>query len=240
MVPFLYLLYARLGVPREVATTMAHATSLFVIVPTALRGLRKLRGSGLVQWRAALPLAITGAISAAITARYATGFPADLVRLGFGIFLILVSIDLLLRASHHEDIPDRSAKHMLGAALIGIPVGFLSATLGVGGGVPATMGMHYILEMPFRVIAPTSLAVIAVTGSAGSASYLFQPLDVALPFTGVVGHVDLRHGLALAVGAVLTAPYGVKLSQQLPVLTLRRVFGVLLLAIGLNLIIQNV
>ena len=44
MVPFLYLLYARLGVARDPATTLAHATSLAVIVPTAIRGLIGYRG----------------------------------------------------------------------------------------------------------------------------------------------------------------------------------------------------
>ena len=34
MVPFLYVVYARLGVARADATAMAHATSLAVIVPT--------------------------------------------------------------------------------------------------------------------------------------------------------------------------------------------------------------
>lgn len=236
MVPFLYLLYARFGVARDSATALAHATSLAVIVPTAIRGLIGFRGSGLIQWRAALPLALSGAVAAAVTARFASLLPGDALRIGFGIFLLVISADLLFRTASHDDIPDRSARHVVGAAALGIPVGILSAALGVGGGVPATMGMHYILEMPFRVIAPTSLAVIAFTGAAGSISYLFQP-DIVVPFAGVVGHVDLRHGLALAIGAVIAAPFGVRLNKKMPVLTLRRVFGVLLVLIGANLIV---
>jgi uncharacterized membrane protein YfcA len=239
MVPFLYVLYDRLGVPRNDATPMAHATSLAVIVPTAIRGLIGYRGTGLVQWRAALPLAATGALSAAVTAQFAARLPAQALRVGFGIFLALVSLDLLFRTTSRDDMPDRSAGHLVWSALLGIPVGALSAALGVGGGVPATMGMHYLLEMPFRVIVPTSLAVITVTGTAGSASYLFEPVR-GLPFTGVVGHVDFRHGLPLAIGAVLLSPLGVRINRRMPVLVLRRVFGVLLLAIGANLIVANV
>ena len=239
MVPFLYLLYARLAIPADTATSMAHATSLAVIVPTALRGLMGFRGSGLVQWRAALPLAVSGAVSAAITAQFATRLPAHTLRIGFGVFLVVVSIDLLLRTSSPDTMPDRSARHVAGALLLGIPVGALSATLGVGGGVPATIGMHYLLEMPFRVIAPTSLAIISVTGAAGSLSYLAQAAP-DVPFTGVFGHVDVRHGLPLAIGAVLAAPIGVKLNQRASILTLRRVFGLLLILIGGTLIWQNV
>ncbi len=238
MVPFLYILYARLGVAPGDATSIAHATSLAVIVPTAIRGLIGFRGTGLIQWRAALPLAITGAITAAIVAHYATHLPARSLRIGFGLFLVAVSVDLLLRRAGGEDMPVPRTKHVIGAMVLGVPVGAISATLGVGGGVPATMGMHYLLELPFRVIVPTSLAVIMVTGAAGSISYLFQPVQGA-PFTGLVGHVDFRHGLPLALGAVLLSPLGVRLNQRLPVLTLRRLFGVLLVVIGVTLIAQN-
>ena len=238
MVPFLYLLYEKLGTSHANATAMAHATSLAVIVPTAIRGLYGYRNRGLIQWRAAMPLAFTGMITAAIVAGFASHVPANTLRLGFGIFLVVVSFDLMLRTSSADDMPDQSAKHFIGSLVLGVPVGALSALLGVGGGVPATMGMHYLLELPFRVIVPTSLAVIMMTGAAGSISYLFQPLS-GVPFTGVVGHVDIRHGLPLAVGAVIFAGVGVKLNKRIPVLTMRRLFGVLLLGIGTTLIIQN-
>jgi uncharacterized membrane protein YfcA len=239
MVPFLYILYERLGVAHGDATTIAHATSLAVIVPTAIRGLIGFRGTGLVQWRAAFPLALTGAITAAIVAQYTSRIPAQGLRVGFGAFLIAVSGDLLLRRHSVDDMPAPRGKHVAGALVLGVPVGALSATLGVGGGVPATMGMHYLLELPFRVIVPTSLAVIMMTGAAGSISYLFQPVANA-PFTGLVGHVDFRHGLPLAIGAVLLAPVGVALNKRIPVLTLRRIFGVVLILIGATLVLQNV
>lgn len=238
MVPFLYVLYGRLGVGHDSATAMAHATSLAVIVPTAIRGLRAYRGSGLIQWRPAMLLAFTGAITAALVARYASHIPAQTLRLGFGIFLIVVSFDLMLRRASVEDMPDESARHVLGSLVLGVPVGALSALLGVGGGIPATMGMHYLLELPFRMIVPTSLAVIMVTGAAGSISYLFQPMQ-GVPFSGVVGHVDFRHGLPLAIGAVTAAGFGVKWGQKIPVRTMRQLFGVLLLLIGGNLIFRN-
>jgi hypothetical protein len=210
-----------------------------VIVPTAIRGLVSFRGTGLVQWRAAAPLAATAALAAGATAQVATRLPGAALRVGFGCFLALVAADLLFRAGGHEDtMPEPTSRHTVAAALVGLPVGALSAALGVGGGVPATMMMHYLLGMPFRMIGPTSLAVITVTGAVGSLSYLFQPAG-ALPFGGVVGHVDFLHGLPLAVGAVVAAPIGVRLARSASVTTLRRVFGLLLLALGVNLVAQN-
>lgn len=238
MVPFLYVLYGHLHVNPADATQLAHATSLAVIVPTAVRGLVGYRGTGLVRWRSAIPLAASAALSSAATAQIATHLPGPALRVGFGLFLVAVAADLLVRREGHAEAPQPGGRHAVGAALLGLPIGAISAALGVGGGVPATMGMHYMMRLPFHMIAPTSLAIITVTGAAGSASYLFQP-TVAPPFGGVVGHVDLLHGLPLAVGAVLSAPIGVRLNRQASVLVLRRVLGVLLLAIGTDLVVRN-
>jgi hypothetical protein len=238
MVPFLYLLYGQLHVAHGEATAMAHATSLMVIVPTAVRGLIGFRGSGLIQWRTALPLSVAAAVGAALTAQVATHLPGEALRIGFGLFLFVVAADLLLRTTHHEDLPDPSGRHTLGAVLLGLPVGALSAALGVGGGIPATMGMHYLLRMPFRVIAPTSLVLITLTGLAGGISYLLQPAT-GVPFGGVVGHVDFRHGLPMAVGAALAVPFGVRLNRRATVPVLRRTFGVILLVLGLDLVLEN-
>lgn len=238
MVPFLYALYDRLGVARDTGTILAHATSLAVIVPAALRGLHSYRGSNLVQWRSALPIGIAGGLSSLVTAQLVTGVPAGPLRVGFGVFLVVMSADLLLRRSAVAKDARPGRQHLFLAALVGIPVGALSAALGIGGGVPATLAMLYILHVPFRQLAPTSLAFIVFTAAAGSLGYLLSATP-ALPFGGVVGHVDLGHGLPLALGAVALAPVGVRLNKRLPVMTLRRVFGALLLVLGVTLVVQN-
>ncbi len=238
MVPFLYVLYERLGVGAADATPLAHATSLMVIVPAAIRGLLGYRGTGLVQWRAALPIAVVAALAAAATAPLAVRLPGSTLRAGFALFLLAIAADLLLRRKDHESAPPPGRAQLLGAAALGLPVGVLSAALGVGGGVPATMGMHYLLKLPFRVLAPTSLAVITVIATAGSVSYLFTTTG-PLPFRGVVGHVDFGHGLLLALGAVACAPLGVRVNRRAPVPVLRRMFGLLLAAIGATLLVQT-
>jgi len=239
MVPFLYLLYDRIGLSTGEATPLAHATSLAVIVPAALRSLAKYRGSGQIRWEAAAPMAITTAIAAAITAPFAARLPGHSLRLGFGVFLVLLSIDLIvMRGGAEEMIPEAKRKHMIGAALIGLPVGALSAALGIGGGVPASAGMHYLLKLPFRMIAATSLVVVLFAAVAGTASYMLVP-SALTSSPWVIGHVDFERGLPLAIGAVLFAPFGVRVNRQAPVTFLRRAFGVLLLVTGGLLVWEN-
>ena len=238
IVPFLYLLYARLAVPSSEATVLAHATSLAVIVPTALSGLRAYRGVGLVRWRQATALAVAAAAAAVVSARIAVHLPSQGLRAGFGIFLLIVAADLLRPKAPPTAAPLEGRAVLVYAALLGLPVGALSAFLGVGGGLVATIGMYYVLNLPFEAVPPTSLAVVVVTAAAGSASYLFTPA-APLPFGWVVGHVDFGHALPLAVGAVLAAPLGVALNRRLPVATLRRIFSALLFLIGADLVWEN-
>ena len=238
MVPFLYFLYARLAIPASDATVLAHATSLAVIVPTAARGVLAYRGSHLVNWRSAMTLAAASAVSAALSARVAVRVPSEALRAGFGCFLLLVAADLLLRREKLGTVPLEGRASLVWAALLGLPIGALSALLGVGGGIVATVGMYYILRLRLEAIAPTSLAVIIVTASAGSLSYLFTAAP-PLPFGWVVGHVDFGHALPLALGSVFAAPLGVRLNRRLPVDTLRRIFALLLLVIGADLVWRN-
>lgn len=239
MVPFLYLLYARLAVPASEATLLAHATSLAVIVPTALRGLYAYRGRGLVRWREALTLGAAAALSAAICARVAVLVPAQALRTGFGVFLVVVSLDLLRQREQPRPAPVAGRASTVYAALLGLPIGALSAFLGVGGGVVATLGMYYVLRIAFTSVVPTSLAVVVVTAAAGAASYLLTDTVAPLSFGWVVGHVDFGHALPLAAGSVAAAPLGVRLNRRLPVGTLRRVFAVILLLIGLDIVRAN-
>lgn len=239
MIPFLYLLYARFDVPVGEATVVAHATSLAVIVPTAVRGIIGYRSHHLIQWRAALPLAVVAALAAAATAPFVPRLPGHALRVGFGCFLLLIAADLIVRNPDASRGRPGGRAHVVGSALLGVPVGMLSAALGIGGGVPATMGMYYLLGIPFEALVPTSLAVILFTAGAGTASYLLTSTATQVPFPWVVGHVDLGHALPLAIGAVLTAPAGIWLNRRLPALTLRRVFGAFLALVGVDLVVVN-
>jgi uncharacterized membrane protein YfcA len=239
MVPFLYVLYAHLGVAVNDATVVAHATSLAVIVPTAARGLIGYRRHHVVQWRAALPIAVVAAAAAAATAPFVPRLPGHALRAGFGCFLLFIAADLLLRRPLNAQASARGGRRVVAAAALGVPVGMLSSGLGIGGGIPATMGMYYLLGLPFAALAPTSLAIVALTAGAGTTSYLLTPTAGALPFGWVVGHVDLGHAFPLAVGAVLAAPAGVWVNRRLPVAALRRVFGGILGVVGFDLVVRN-
>jgi uncharacterized membrane protein YfcA len=100
IVPFLYFFYGHSGwsgviVPDSLHATIAHATSLFIIIPTALAGTATYARSGLVAWRAAVPVALFSMLFAIAAATISTRLPPELLKIAFGTFLVFSGVQLL-------------------------------------------------------------------------------------------------------------------------------------------------
>ena len=109
------------------------------------------------------------------------------------------------------------------AVLIGLVVGFFSGLMGVGGGFLAVPLMVGILGVPMHVAVGSSLIVVIGAAASGALVYWEQG-NVAPALAGL-----------LLAGGVVGAQAGARASQKLPDITLRRIFGVLMLFIGLKM-----
>ena len=109
-------------------------------------------------------------------------------------------------------------KSFLGSLSLGLFAGILSGLVGIGGGIIIVPALVYFFGMDQKTAQGTSLAVL-------------------LPPTGLLafmqyyraGHVDVKVGALIIVGLLLGGWFGGEFAQQLPQVTLRRVFAVLLL-----------
>jgi len=117
-------------------------------------------------------------------------------------------------------------------------VGFLSALLGVGGGIVAIPILIRWARLGLSRIVPASLAIIAFAAPAGVLSYALAGGIPGLP-PGSVGYVHLPSALAMIPGAALLAPVGARWNQRMGAEALRLTFGVLLLVVGLQLVWAN-
>jgi hypothetical protein len=237
-VPFLYLLlehpaWSGMVVPDARITLVAHATSLLVIVPTALSALRTYGRAGLVPWRVVVPMGLMAAVSAALTTRVAPALPGGLLRGAFAVFLVVVGARLLTGRSAPTGQPARGDAHPVLGAVGGLLVGAFSALLGVGGGLLAIPVLLYGLHVDLKRVAAASMGIVVFAAVAGTLGYLTSR-TAGLP-PGSVGWVLAPAALALTPGAVLGARWGAQLNQRLNVDALRRVFAVVFLALGLRL-----
>ena len=247
MVPFLYFYYAHdawsgVTLTPVLHATVAHATSLFVIVPTAVVGTLTYARNGLVAWRAALPVALFSMGAAAAGAMLAVRVPAELLKSGFGAFLVFTAIQLLSSRSAVAARPVR--RSVLAAAVSGALVGLLSAVLGVGGGLVAIPLLIYLIRVDISRVAATSLAIVAFAATAGTLTYMATGYsgdalsDPVMP-RGSIGFVHVAAALPMLPGAIIAARWGARLNQRLDAARLRVIFALLLLVFGVRLVVEN-
>ena len=110
--------------------------------------------------------------------------------------------------------------------LVGLVAGFLSALLGVGGGIVIVPLLLLAGRWEMRSATATSLAAIGITATAGVVTY--------------VAHGEVRPVYAALVGvpAAFGALGGTALQQRLPVRTLSYLFAALLVAIAIRMLVQ--
>ncbi len=117
----------------------------------------------------------------------------------------------------------RGPRYWVALAVTGVIGGILSGAFGVGGGILMVPLLIGLTGMDQKRAAATSLVAIIPTAIAGSATYFAN------------GEVDLVVALLVAIGGVAGAYLGAKLLKRIPVVWLRWLFIVLLIAIAIRL-----
>ncbi len=243
MVPFLYFFYesthgtALGGIPLDLQPTVAHATSLFVIVPTALIGTIAYARARVVVWRAALPVGLASVVGGVIGARVALLLPGSVLKFAFGLFLLATAAQLIWGRRHDAGHPLRLQPWI--TIPIGLFAGTFSAIMGVGGGLVAIPLLLHFVGVDIRRVAATSLTIVVLAASAGTVTYMVTGTGVAGLPSSTVGFVHVAAGLPLMIGSVLTVRLGTRVNQRMDTKTLRRVFALFLAVLGLRLLVQG-
>jgi uncharacterized protein len=264
MVPLLYILmggsgWSGLAVAPDHEAALAHATSLFVIIFAALSGLRAFHREGAVSWRVVVPLGLAAVVAAFLASQVAAGLPSPMLKSLFGGFLLVSGVRLARARRRARRGPAAAGRvdggdgrglkgdeggagtplRWWGALLGGGAVGFLSALLGVGGGIVAIPILIHFAGMGVHRVVPASIGIICFAAPAGVVGYVLAGQGVPDLPAGSLGFVHLPTALAMLPGAVLLAPVGARLNQRLPARTLEGVFAFLMVLLGAWLVWTN-
>jgi uncharacterized membrane protein YfcA len=106
--------------------------------------------------------------------------------------------------------------------------GTLSGLLGIGSGAVKVIAMDRAMHIPFKVSTTTSNFMIGVTAAASAGVYLSR------------GYVDPRVAMPVMLGVLVGALAGTKVLVQARVRTLRIVFGVVILALAIEMIVNGI
>ncbi|HEY0672380.1 MAG TPA: sulfite exporter TauE/SafE family protein [Longimicrobiales bacterium] len=242
IVPFLYFFYAHpewagFALPVSLQVAVAHATSLFVILPTAIRGSVSYSKAGLVVWQVALPVAAAALIGGVLGARLAIILPAELLKLIFGVFLVASGGQLMLRRGHAEERAVRT--NLFATSITGLMVGTLSGMMGVGGGILALPMLMYLLHVDLRRAAATSLAIIGFAACGGLLTYALSGAHVAGRAPLSLGYIHFGAGLPILVGSLISVHWGTVVNQRTKTPVLRYIFATVFIVLGIQFILKN-
>ena len=112
-------------------------------------------------------------------------------------------------------------------ALSGLFTGFLSGLFGVGGGFLIVPALVLIASLPIQRAVPTSLLIIAIISTAGSASYLLagRPLAPGVTLLFVLGGLG---GMGL----------GGRLSRRLAGPQLQKLFATMMVSVAVYMLVR--
>ena len=150
----------------------------------------------------------------------------DFIKTAVGILLIVVPVLLLLQRRIETHVATRppTAKSFMGMGVIGLVAGFLVGMTSVGSGSIIMMLLLLFYSYPPKVMVGTDIVhAVALTGVTSFMHFRLGNVDLSL-----VGY--------LLIGSIPGGLVGSYLSTRVPVLWLRRILCVILLATGARML----
>jgi len=222
LIPLLTWVGRRAGLDPVVAIKQAMGTALLISSLTALSGYLVHRRKAVDPPATRVPLAIAvgaGAFLGASTSARLLG--EDLYPVFAGALVLSAGL-MLLRAKREREGPLPGA---VPAALIGLPLGYAAALVGLGGAVFTGIVFGAILGYPIRRIAAATSLAQFLGGTLGWIGFALASLDfVSFP--------------AAAIALLVTLPcarLGARFTHVTPPLWLRIAYAALLVALGVNM-----
>jgi uncharacterized membrane protein YfcA len=221
----------------------ANGTSLAALMmPVGIFAVMEYKRKGLTDFRVAGIFAIGLLLGVYFGARFAIALPSDILKQLYGIFLLWVSwkfaepkklwakIRNLEINSELTSVTSKEEKSLPWYILlpVGILAGILSGLFGIGGGLLIVPLLVTFMNFSPKKAVGTSLAALL--------------LPVALP--GVIeyynaGQLHIQYAAFLAGGLVIGSIAGAKITIALPTATVKRVYALFLLIMGLDFLITG-
>jgi uncharacterized membrane protein YfcA len=234
LVPILVWLFTLQGFDNQHIMLMALGTSLAVISFTAIASVRAHHAHGAVNWdtvRRISPGIIFGTL---FGAWLASQLSPVFLHYFFVAFLFYAATQMLLnfKPNAHRELPK-----IIGINLAGGIIGIVSSWVGIGGG---TLSVPFMLwcNVKLHSAIATSAAIGFPIAVAGTLGYLITGWSTPNLPTYSAGYLYLPAFAAIASTSIFTAPIGAKLAHRLPVATLKRIFAILLYALGIKMLMN--
>jgi uncharacterized membrane protein YfcA len=198
---------ALLGIDAQVA----RSASLVAVCVTSLAGSLVYLKEGVVDIERGATLQLPTVAGAIIGAAVGSAIDPIVMQLLFALVVLAIGFKMFAKEVRSTPPTQRDIAFSIAGCILG---GFISSLLGVGGGVFFVPVLALLIGLPQRTAAATSTFLIGLTAATSAIIYFRQ------------GQMDLDVSIPAAIGILVGAQLGARVSGKLSDLFLRRMFAV--------------
>ena len=232
-VPLTTMAFAAQGFPREHMLHVALGTAMATVIFTSMSSLRAHNRHKAVNWdvlRRLVPGIVVGTGLGTVLARHIPTFPLAVI---FTVFVLYMASSMLF---NWKAKPTRHLPGPVGIFIAGTAIGVCSALAAMGG---ATLTIPFLVfcNVPFHMAIGTASAVgfpIAVVGSIG---YLVNGWGAPGLPAQTVGFIYVPALIGFTVGSIVLAPMGARLAHRTSERSFKRIFAIVIGALGLKMLV---
>jgi uncharacterized membrane protein YfcA len=231
LVPAFFYAFSVLGFDSPQLMQMCLGTSLATIIVTSIRSVLAHDKKGAVDWSILKGWAIGIVVGALVGVFVVSSLRSTALQAIFGLLAVIVGLYMTFGQSHWRlgrRMPVGVTRAVLSPAL-----GFLSVLMGIGGGSFGVPTMS-LFNVPIHRAVATAAGFGVIIAIPSVAGFLLVDMDVAPPLT--IGAVNLvAFGLVIAM-TLITAPWGAALAHRLDPKPLKKIFGIFLMLVAMNML----
>ena len=234
MVPVLTTIFLWRGMAPENVVHLALGTSMASIIITSISSLRAHHAKGAVLWQVVKgmsPGVVLGAFAGTFLASYLSSL---VLAIFFAGFMGYVSVQMFI---NRQPKPLRRLPGIFGLSATSTGIGVVSALVAIGGG-SLTVPFLVWNNIDIKTAIGTSAAVGFPIAVAGAVGYLINGWSVVTTTEYTIGFVYLPAVLAISALSYVTAPLGASLAHRLPVIQLKKIFAIFLIALSIKMLLS--
>lgn len=232
-VPLTTMVFAAQGFPPKHMLHVALGTAMATVIFTSISSLRAHNRHKAVDWsvlRGMVPGVVVGTCLGTLVARHIPTFPLAVI---FVVFVLYMASSMLV---NWKAKPTRRLPGTSGLFVAGTVIGICSALAAMGG---ATLTIPFLMfcNVPFHMAIGTASAIGFPIALFGSVGYLWNGWDVSgLPPLSM-GYIYIPALIGFTLSSMMLAPLGARLAHRTSERTLKRVFAIVIGALGIKMLI---
>ena len=201
----------------------AMAESLIIVGAIALIGLLPMLRR--VDWKVAIVFAVPAMVGAWAGARASIWMSGQAQLLLFAVVMLVAAFYMLRTPRRSRPRAQRTMWRWVGVGTEGLCVGALTGLVGVGGGFLIVPALVLLAGLSMHAAVATSLLIIAMKSMTGTLGYMHVLQETGASIEWPIVTVFITLG---GLGALAGTRIGSRVQQR----TLRRIFGVFMVVMG--------